>query len=247
MSSQDSVYLEKALEGRRKMAEFYSSIDSLENEIEKYLHKRIDEHQKRLDFLDQLDQHIPAEHQSAFEGEKERYRVQLKLRKNELSQMNELKKKGENLIRQEEQNEKLTEAQQLRRQRISTLENVGILAKSSKNGEEITADESPEEPDMNAYVAVEQEPKPLNMRDIRMSIGYPMEAREAGIEGTVVVRVLVDAEGKYVRHVVLNGAHPALEESVTNQISKLTFSPAMQEGEPVKFWVNIPFAFKLIQ
>ena len=103
-----------------------------------------------------------------------------------------------------------------------------------------------EEPLFNAIVQVDQEPKPLNMQDVQRKIGYPQIARDAGIEGNVVVRILVDEEGKYVRHLVLNGVHPVLEQSVSAQLPKLTFSPAIKEGEPVKFWVNLPFAFKLI-
>ena len=104
-----------------------------------------------------------------------------------------------------------------------------------------------EEPDANAFITVDQEPQPLNMYEVRRAVGYPLIARDAGIEGNVVVRVLVDEEGKYVRHLVLNGVHPVLEKSVTAQLHQLTFSPAMLGGEPVKFWVNIPFAFRLIQ
>ena len=109
------------------------------------------------------------------------------------------------------------------------------------------ASEVGNDPDVNAFIVVEQEPQALNMRDIKMAIGYPQTARDTGIEGNVVVRILVNEDGEYVRHVVLNGVHPVLEEAVSAQLPDLAFSPAIQEGEPVKFWVNIPFAFKLIK
>ena len=102
-----------------------------------------------------------------------------------------------------------------------------------------------DEPDMNTFIPVEVEPKPLNMQDIQMAIGYPKVASDAGIEGTVIVRILIDTKGNYVRHVVLNEAHPALEEAVVTKIPDLTFEPAQNEGKPVNFWINLPFAFKL--
>ncbi|MEM9722058.1 MAG: M56 family metallopeptidase, partial [Bacteroidota bacterium] len=107
--------------------------------------------------------------------------------------------------------------------------------------------EASAEPDVNAFIVVEKEPQLLNIREVKKAIGYPQVARKAGIEGNVIARVLVNKEGKYVRHVMLNGVHPVLERSVGAQLPELMFSPAIQNGEPVMFWVNIPFAFKLIQ
>ncbi len=102
-------------------------------------------------------------------------------------------------------------------------------------------------PEVNDFVVVEESPKALNMRDIKIRIGYPQEAREAGIEGNVVVRILVDQEGNYMRHIVLNEAHPSLQEAVERELPVLQFNPAVMDGKPVAFWVNIPFSFKLIQ
>ncbi len=103
------------------------------------------------------------------------------------------------------------------------------------------------EPDVNAFIVVEEEPKPVNMGEVKQAIGYPQVARDAGIEGNVVVRVLVDKNGGYRRHIILNGVHPVLEKAVAAQLPKLRFTPAIQGGKPIQFWVNIPFAFKLIQ
>ncbi|MEL6850252.1 MAG: energy transducer TonB [Bacteroidota bacterium] len=102
------------------------------------------------------------------------------------------------------------------------------------------------EPKINEFISVEQEPAPVNMDDIKKLVGYPQIARDAGIEGQVVVRVLVDKKGNYTKHRVVNQVHPILAEAVEKHISKLKFTPAIQGGRPIKFWVNIPFAFKLL-
>lgn len=102
------------------------------------------------------------------------------------------------------------------------------------------------EPDINAFIFAEEEPKPINMADIQKAIGYPQIARDAGIEGNVVVRVLVDELGNYSRHKVINQVHPILTKAVEEHVNKLRFTPAIQGGEPIKFWVNIPFSFKLL-
>lgn len=101
-------------------------------------------------------------------------------------------------------------------------------------------------PDINAFVFAEEEPKPVNMADIQRAIGYPQIARDAGIEGNVVVRVLVDELGNYKRHKIINQVHPILAKAVEKEINKLKFTPAIQGGKPIPFWVNIPFNFKLI-
>ncbi|MEL6592497.1 MAG: energy transducer TonB, partial [Bacteroidota bacterium] len=77
-------------------------------------------------------------------------------------------------------------------------------------------------------------------------IGYPQIARDAGIEGNVVVRVLVDKRGNYDKHKIITQVHPILTKAVEEHISKLQFTPAIQGGKPIKFWVNIPFNFKLL-
>lgn len=103
-----------------------------------------------------------------------------------------------------------------------------------------------EDPDPFQFIAVEKEPQPVNLDDIKKRIGYPPAAREAGIEGTVVVRVLVDEKGNYVKHIVLQSPHPLLEKAVVKELPNLKFTPGIQAGKPIRVWVNIPFRFTLL-
>ncbi|MCB0855879.1 MAG: energy transducer TonB, partial [Bacteroidetes bacterium] len=103
-----------------------------------------------------------------------------------------------------------------------------------------------QEPEINAFIFAEEEPTPVNMDDIKKLIGYPQIARDAGIEGNVVVRVLVDKKGNYDKHRIINQVHPILAKAVEEHVPKLKFTPAIQGGKPIKFWVNIPFNFKLL-
>ena len=109
----------------------------------------------------------------------------------------------------------------------------------------ITTEESI--PDIQAFEFADESPRPLNMREIQRTIGYPQVAREAGIEGSVVVRILVDTDGSYLDHKIINSVHPVLDEPVELSLPQLRFTPAVKDGNPIKFWVNIPFNFKLIQ
>lgn len=102
------------------------------------------------------------------------------------------------------------------------------------------------EPSPNDFVFVEEEPQPINMNEVAKEIGYPQVLKDAAIEGNVVIRVLVDEFGKYQKHIVINKIHPALSAEVEKHIAKLKFTPAIQGGKAIKFWVNIPFNFKLL-
>lgn len=90
-----------------------------------------------------------------------------------------------------------------------------------------------------------EEPKPVNMDELKKIIGYPPMAKEAEITGKVVVRVLVDKTGSYVKHVVLKDPHAILTKAVTDKLPQLKFTPGRQNNQPVKVWVTIPFEFKL--
>lgn len=94
-------------------------------------------------------------------------------------------------------------------------------------------------------IIMEQKPEPLNMSKVQLRIGYPLKARDKGIEGKVLVRVLVNEEGKYVRHKILGGPD-MLVQAVNLRIHELEFTPAIQDGEIILFWANVPFAFKLL-
>ncbi|MCS7189074.1 MAG: TonB family protein [Bacteroidia bacterium] len=105
--------------------------------------------------------------------------------------------------------------------------------------------EKEEDPDPMGFVAVEKEPQPVNMDEIRKRIGYPPLAKEAGIQGKVIVRVLVGKTGKYEKHIVLKSPHKLLTEAVEKELPNLEFTPGIQAGKPIKVWVTIPFDFQL--
>lgn len=98
----------------------------------------------------------------------------------------------------------------------------------------------------DSLILVEEEPKPMNMGDIQRSIGYPQTSRDAGLQGVVIPRVLVDSMGNYVTHTVIKRSAPSLTIAVEKEIHKLKFTPAIQDGKAIPFWVNIPFNFKLL-
>ncbi len=77
---------------------------------------------------------------------------------------------------------------------------------------------------------------------------YPSIARQAGLEGTVVVKALVDKNGA-VRDakVARSSGYAALDNAAINASFKNTFTPGIQNGYPVACWVTYRVEFKLNQ
>lgn len=96
------------------------------------------------------------------------------------------------------------------------------------------------DPGMEDYVAVEEEPVPIK----QVAPQYPTIAREAEIEGKVVVKALVDKEGKVTKAVVVDGPE-IFRDAALAAAKQWVFKPAIMGGKPVKVWVAIPFRFRL--
>lgn len=100
-------------------------------------------------------------------------------------------------------------------------------------------------PDPNKFVKVDAQPKPSNMDDYRKSLVYPELARSAGVSGKVVLKVLIDQNGVPISHIVQKSPHPSLADEAGKKVYSLRFSPALQNGKPIKFWVVVPVDFTL--
>jgi TonB family protein len=98
----------------------------------------------------------------------------------------------------------------------------------------------------NDWVLLEKEPVPTNLNTLKGLIGYPPKAKEANIQGKVLLRVQINEQGNYVKHIVVKDPHPYLTDAVTSKIHNIKFVPGIQKGKPIKVWVTIPFDFKLL-
>jgi TonB family protein len=74
---------------------------------------------------------------------------------------------------------------------------------------------------------------------------YPTILKEAGIEGTVWLKVLIDEKGYVAKAETLKADHPGFAEAAIAAVKQWEFSPAMKDGKPIKSEVTIPFRFKL--
>jgi len=73
---------------------------------------------------------------------------------------------------------------------------------------------------------------------------YPLVAKEAGIEGVVVVRVLIDRSGAMQEGNVVQG-HPALRDAALESLKMWRWKPIRVDGEAVPAITTVAFNFVL--
>jgi protein TonB len=101
------------------------------------------------------------------------------------------------------------------------------------------------EPDPDEFIPVEKEPA-FDMARLQKLVVYPDMARRAGIEGTVLVRALVDKTGKIIRTRIDMSDNKALDAAAQKAVMDYGHStPGIMNGQPVSVWVNIPITFRL--
>lgn len=76
---------------------------------------------------------------------------------------------------------------------------------------------------------------------------YPIQALRAGIEGTVLLKVLVDATGKPVQVAVQrsSGSHTLDDAARRHVLAAWRFHPAIRDGHAIEAWALIPVRFDL--
>ena len=78
-------------------------------------------------------------------------------------------------------------------------------------------------------------------------VTYPIAALRQRLQGTVVLRVLVDETGKPLQVSVMQGSgHALLDRSAREQVlAAWRFHPAIVNGHAVRAWATVPVTFSL--
>jgi protein TonB len=73
---------------------------------------------------------------------------------------------------------------------------------------------------------------------------YPEIARQAGMEGDVIVEMVIGTEGRVQSVAILRGP-PVFHDAAREAAMKMTFSPAKQNDRPVRVKVSQRISFRL--
>jgi len=86
-------------------------------------------------------------------------------------------------------------------------------------------------------------PKVINWTDPP----YPQQARQQGVEGTVVLRLTVGTDGAPTDvRVSKSSGHPALDDAAVVRVRQARFAPALKDGEPVSTSITFKVKFRLV-
>lgn len=83
-------------------------------------------------------------------------------------------------------------------------------------------------------------PSPARLRAI-----YPMEARRAGLEGNVSMKILVSVTGRVTRVRILRRAGSGFDEAARKLARELKFAAGTRDGKPVAVWIPWTYKFRL--
>ena len=97
------------------------------------------------------------------------------------------------------------------------------------------------EPDSSQYV----QPSPaIGWDSLAKSIGYPLLARRAALEGCFSLDVIIDTSGS-VKSIELNDVPDVFRDSIDRAFRSTKWSPAKWFGEPTEWRMKLPVIFVL--
>lgn len=97
-----------------------------------------------------------------------------------------------------------------------------------------------EMPKLGEYVYVEELPEAIT----KVSPEYPDIARQANVDGTVQMQVLVGKDGK-VKDAKVVKSVAMLDAAALVAVKQWIFKPALSNNKPVAVWVMVPMKFTL--
>ena len=83
------------------------------------------------------------------------------------------------------------------------------------------------------------------IRRLRSRIRYPARAQEAGIQGRVSVRMLIDENGDMSSPSIVQSLGYGCDDEVLRVLRNARFTPGRVSGNAVKSWHTLYFDFTL--
>lgn len=74
---------------------------------------------------------------------------------------------------------------------------------------------------------------------------YPFELKRSGVEGSVNVEFIVDAQGEVVQARAVSSTHPGFEEAAVVGVLRWKFRPGMKAGRRVNTRMFVPIRFTI--
>lgn len=111
--------------------------------------------------------------------------------------------------------------------------------------EQVEVEAREAEPEPDEFIPVEKQPG-MDLAELQKLVQYPKLAKEAGVEGKVIVKALIDKSGAVKKTLIVDSDNSLLNQAAIDAIKNYKkFTPALQNNSPVMVWVSIPIRFRL--
>ncbi len=120
----------------------------------------------------------------------------------------------------------------------------GKMAETATDPSQVKAYRAPE--GVRYVPSYQADTQPQVLREVRLQNSeWPAEARRAGIEGSVVVSIAIDAEGNVTAAKLVRGLGYGLDEAALKAVRGFKFRPATVKGQPVATEIKYTYTFLL--
>jgi TonB family protein len=96
--------------------------------------------------------------------------------------------------------------------------------------------------DSNVLRVGTQVSEPKKIKDARPI--YPDVAKANGVQGIVILQVVIDVDGRVIDAAVLRG-HPLLNQAALDAVNQWEFTPTLLNGQPVQIQMSVTINFTL--
>lgn len=120
-----------------------------------------------------------------------------------------------------------------------------VTPTDTRDPAQIAAEQAPAKGE--AFTPYDKAPEPVGgLAALQKKIVYPEIVRRAGIQGTAIVNVLIDASGKILEtKTQMSSGNEALDLAAIAAIEGVSWKPAEKDRKPIKTWITVPIKFKL--
>ena len=81
---------------------------------------------------------------------------------------------------------------------------------------------------------------------IQKEMHYPEEAKNAGIQGRIVLQFIIEKDGTPAQPRIVRSVHPLLDKEALRIIRQMPkWTPGKQDGKPQRVLYTIPIQFRL--
>jgi protein TonB len=110
---------------------------------------------------------------------------------------------------------------------------------------ELHIDKPVEEADPSPDEFIDVSDEPHEIQPLEKLIQYPEVARRSGLEGKVTVQALIGKDGSVEKVDVLKSDYDIFKDAAIQAVKNAKFTPARQNGTPLKVWITRTINFKL--